>query len=258
MSEVILTPDCPQCGKADSIDLDSGDKLCLNCRNEWDPKRKHAMPSTAFEAEAATLTEKYDIAQILNAPTVADVLGTPAGTPGEVWEARAASHVPPHGGHDWTDQFVRTRGGDVILVTEDEGYGTLKGRDRWGTEYEVSKNDCTYIGDDPAEALDLSQVVGEVSTEPVIPAVLAVAGLAITVGLQAISEDDSVGLTHAPIGWLPPPANECPEAEQGVAYAIALIVRIFGLDRAEVSKLAANLLVGSESGIVQEGEGQTG
>lgn len=257
MSDEIVTPDCPQCGKADAIDLDSGDRLCLNCRNEWDPKRKHAMPTTAFEPEATRLQDKYDIAQILNAPTVADVLGTP---PRDIVDMAVINKQLPEGAppiEEWPEQFVRTSGGDVLLVTEVMPNGLIRGRDRWGTEYEVGWWTVTYLGDDPAEALDMSGVVGEVSAEPVIPAVLAVAGLALTVGLQAISEDEEVGLTHAPIGWLPPPANECPEAEQGVAYAIALLIRIFGIDKEQVAKLASNLLVGSEAGIVPEGEGQT-
>lgn len=77
MSTEILTPDCPKCGKADSIDLDNGERLCLNCRNEWDPHRAHALPAAAFAPQAATLADKYDIAAILSASTPEEVLGVP-------------------------------------------------------------------------------------------------------------------------------------------------------------------------------------
>lgn len=247
-------PPCPQCGKADSIDLDDGKRLCLICRNEWNPATAVYHEGFAPLPILVPTDERGDILEILHAPTAEDVLGPPTVPWSTQDQLQAYIETTGDVTADWTEKWVRTAGGDVLLVLEDMGDGMFYGADVGGDEYQLQKADVTYLGDEP---IGPGETVAESPTgedEPVYPAILAVAGLALTVGLEAVSEDPEEGFTHARIGWLPPPANQIPEVEQGVAYAIAALIRIFGIDRAEVEKLAANLLTGAEGGTETEGQ----
>lgn len=254
MTDVQTTiPPCPSCGKSDSIDLDDGSRLCLQCRHEWNPGKEVWAGLIGNPPPVADQYQRGDVNQILHAPTVYDVLGPPT-VPFDGGET-----LPLTGGKmledswDWSGKWCRNEGGDTFLVIEDIGNGIVYGQDAAGEEYQMHKDRLSYLGDEPVGP---GEVIHESTTgegEPIIPAILAVAGLALTIGVEAAGETEDDPMGQVRIGWLPPPANDVPEAEQGVGYAIGLLIRIFGIDRAEVRKLAANLLTGAESGTETEG-----
>lgn len=243
---------CPKCGKADSIDLSGSARLCLSCRNEWNPAT-----DTYTEAEPATPSEWTAgvVGDVMAATTASEVmkLGRPVVEHDDDDTPDNVVYLDVEGTpNDWSDKFVRTDGGAVVLVLEDEGDGTLGVQTAAGLRYEIMRDTATFIGDDPMPDGDGIETLG--IDEPMPQTILAVAGLCLTVALEAVtpSPDDEYHVGNPRIGWLPPPCDQVPEAECGVAYAAALLISVFGLDREQVAKLAANLLTGAESGTETE------
>lgn len=249
--EITLTS-CPECGAADSVDVGDGSRLCLACRHEWDPKD----PALLAAHKAAALEHEQ-------AARVAAVLGPdPADHLAETLEATVEAGELPEGDEgtgepapDWSGKFVRDtlhpdRG--VLLVVVDDGGRGLELQDSRGVGYIASRDACVYLGDEPVGPGDDVTGGDEAGMVPLAPVIFAVAGLALEAGVDAVGEGDDPELYDPRIGWLPPPCDGLPEVEQGIAYAVAILVRHFQLDRSIVRQLAAGLLIGAEAGT--EGE----
>lgn len=253
MAEV-SAPECPGCGKRDVIELGGDSWLCLECRTEWSGNSVTLSDIATQLTTAIPAHRKEDIDDILNAGSAEEVLGPVAIDLIETEEGIYSVADPGHMREDWTGRFAKTHGGDIFLVLEEMPDGVLIGEDREGQSYTILKDKCTL---QPEGAVDVTDDISEIGTgenEPIIPAILAIAGLALQVGLQAITEDDKAWFNAARIGWLPPPANDIPEVEQGIAYAIACLIHIFGIPKDEVEKLSANILLGASAGVDSEGQ----
>ena len=245
------TVQCPDCGGVDAIDLSDGRWLCLNqeCRCEWDP-RELPMAPPARESEA-TFTASPSLARVLNASDADEVLRAPA----EELAYLGGAHEPARGGPDWTGLFVRyERMGVNALVVEDKGGARLELQGEDGTTYKCMRSSCVIIGDtlDPMALDRPDHVPTDDDGAPIAATILATAGLTLTVALDAIDNAEDGGVGNPRIGWLPPPCNDVPEVEQGVAYACAFLITTWGLDTNEVRTLAANLLQGASMGAGEE------
>lgn len=239
---------CPECHATDSVDLSDGVRLCLSCRTEWRPGDVVDTPPASEDGTTSP------VRAILVADTPSMVLLARHvfdQAPDDVvldaraaFDARALAANPA----DWAGMFARTASGLVVVVTVDDGTDTLVGVTSAGDEVTFFRADATYLGDVVDAAGNPVASDNEYDAGPMMPAILAVAGLCLTVGLDCVSPEEGGPLTNPRIGWLPPPCDEVPEAEQGCAYAVALLVRTFGLDHDAVRTLAANILQGARAG----------
>lgn len=234
---------CPECAKPDSVDLGDGNRLCLGCRHEWNP----ADPELVARHKAAALEHERQarVDTVLGpdpADHLADALEAAVASPDELDGDDGTGEPVP----DWSGKFVRDtlhpdRG--VLLVTVDDGGRGLELQDSRGVGYIASRDACTYLGDDPAgPGVDVTEG-GDAGIVPLAPVIFAVAGLALEAGVDSVGEGPDPELYDPRIGWLPPPCDGLPEAEQGIAYAVAILIRHFDLDRETVRQLAAGLLL---------------
>lgn len=238
-------PQCPSCGQSDAVDLSDGSWLCLQCRNEWVPGAPDTSRPSGAPASPDDFTLSPTLRAIFDAPDAAAILAAPSehgydDTP-DVKRERT-------GAPDWSGLFVRyERMGIVCLVVEDNGKSRILIADNDGHEYRVNRSSCVLLGDSLA---DFAQppTTGDDSADndaPMVGTILATAGVTLTVALDALDAAGEGEPANPRIGWLPPPCNDVPEVEQGVAYAAILLITTWGIDREEVRKLAANLLAGA-------------
>ncbi len=245
---------CPDCGESDAVDLSTGDWLCLQCHREWNPTREATRPAPPVEAIPSGFTLSPSLARIFTATDPAEILAAPA----EEIDGRAPATVARGAGRpDWSGLFVRyERMGVDALVVEDKGGQRLEIQGADGTNYRVNRSSCVLLGEQlPGNVVDTRDVTAEaVDDAPMARTILATAGLCLTVACNAIDDAGPDGLANPRIGWLPPPCDQVPEVEQGVAYASALLISTWGLDVAEVRRLAANLMSGASDGAESESE----
>jgi hypothetical protein len=238
---------CPQCHEVDAIDLSDGTWLCLGCRHEWRPGARQAVAQPQEAAQAPVGDSWGELDRVLHAPTVGDVLEHVPGAAQEgadVYDLNGYRKAVPA---DWSGSFVRAESGRVLVITADDGTDTLEGVDSTGNTWTVFRSACDFLGDEPDAGDLVAESTDEADAAVMVPTIMAVAGLCITVALDCVPDDDEAPLGAPRVGWLPPPCDQVPEAEAGVAWAVALLVRTFGLDKAEVARLAANLITGAES-----------
>lgn len=88
---------------------------------------------------------------------------------------------------------------------------------------------------------DIDEEESDVLPWPMEPAVRMVAGLALDAALATFRSDGT--FTDPPTGWAPPPANESPFMEAGVALALGTLIEATECDR-EVIKALADVLCG--------------
>lgn len=247
-------PQCPKCHATDSIDLEAGERLCLSCRNEWNPATVTVPEAETPAVGPPTRSLLGSVDETLHAATAAEVLSI---TPDDEAELATVTelHATPA---DLTGVFVRYATSDddarTVLVIEDDGGDTIDVQDSEGHDFTVPRVHVSLVGTEPSEPG--YDALGVDPNEPLPQTILAVAGLTLTVALAAVPDGEhEPGIVNNPrIGWLPPPCDQVPEAECGVAYACALLISIFGLDKQEVARLAANLITGAESGTETETE----
>ena len=238
---------CPKCGSSDQLAMQGDVWLCLDCRNEYNAadglaaERANSAPARSDEEHSS------DVERVLHAATADEVLAVQVQAildlPDEAPEDGDEEHV-----FHWAGQFVRRIGtDDIFLCLEDELGESIAVQGEDGPVIPVHRRNYELVGFDPDA---LAPVVGaETVTEdqPFDPAIFAVAALAITQGLACLGTDEDQTLNNPRIGWLPPPCNQVPEVEQGVAYAIALLVRTYQLDRDGVEQIAATLMEGAQA-----------
>lgn len=237
-------PACPRCERIDSITLDTGERLCLQCHYEWNPATEHVRLRAVPDAEPLSDEGDRFVRSVLAADTAAEVL-SPAMTAAELVAEHTAQLDTAPTAANLEGSFVALwdEGGEPWLVIADLGGDTLTVCSAAGSELEVRRDACTVV----PEPLHTGELVHEhtaTDDEPDIGTVMAVAGLILTIAADVIADDEARTLLPAPIGWLPPPANEVPEVEWGAAYAVAILVRFYGLDLVELREIASNTLAG--------------
>lgn len=233
---------CPSCDSANVVELVPGEALCFDCRAEWNPNNPPERKPLPVIEPVQVHTTPATPDDVLHALDVADVLAPRAGVV-------TAPHAPttPVALNDlvngWEGRFVSVRGlKRALLVVADEGGDTIVCENDHGKETVRERSHCTLLPDvgesqPAASAQDIDAPEGALS-----PIILTVASLCITVGLQACGDRDTLTIYNPRIGWMPPPCDGLPEAEQGAAYAVAMLVQAFALDRGEVAILAGQLL----------------
>lgn len=77
-------------------------------------------------------------------------------------------------------------------------------------------------------------------SEPNYGALKLIIGLTLSAGLRSLDADNNP--VEPPTGWMPPPASDIPEVEAGAAMAVAVMIRTFGIDHADMIGLAKQFL----------------
>lgn len=236
---------CPQCSADDSIELSGELRLCLACRYEWDQTKTYAPVATPTDEVSNVAPTDVDVDRILAATSAEEVLTVP-GVRDDPPIVASAHTGPVSTPIDLAGQWLKEA--DLVeprLCVLDEGTNTVTVADAEGNEQEWERSRVEIVDFDP---LALAPTIGAETVsdnQPFDPAIFATASLAITMGLMAVGDDPARTLYNPRIGWLPPPCNEVPEVEQGVAYAIAVLVQVFDLPRGDVENIAATLMLAS-------------
>lgn len=237
---------CPQCGAAETVAMSDGTRLCLSCRNEYDPTTAPPFAQAQLPPALEPVSPPGDNVDAQNAtapqgaPTaVGDVLGPPAEIVAER-EAQAAldamigTQVVLEGG-----QVARVRG----FPDDDHMTVSTNDDDKMSEWFDVDLNDVV-------RSVDTAPVVVDVDddTARALAAVnVAVAGLVLRAGVATLAgDDDNVQLITPPTGWLPLDADALPALEQGVAYAVAVLLFTFKIDREMVAEIATQLMADSQ------------
>lgn len=243
---------CPSCGRDDSIDLDGGGHLCLACRHEWNPADVPASSLAALDLDPHDFSRAAMLLELSRAQSPLQVFGAFRHDALDTADVTAvAEYVAPQG--DWAGMFVeRKRGGRVLLVITDDGGDTIECENERSKRVTVRRDDVRLLGPELGTPDATADTPVTTDDEPFQPTIFAVAALALTVGAQAVADDEDRSLLSPRIGWLPPPANEVPEIEQGVAYAVATLISRFNLDRAQVLAIAGSFMTSAQAGTEQE------
>lgn len=241
------TTTCPECNAADSIDLAGGLRLCLQCRNEWNPAHVQATPPPP-PAPTLVLNERGEtVAAILHSDTADDVLRGPADD--EAHEAHDEVHDDDDDeASEYLGQWGVTNDTDTLYLcigTYASGVVDLQaenGNVRTG----VDPAGLTWYGDEPP-TLRAHDGADDDTSEPLVGVIATIASLVLTTGVASVGDDEDRTLLNPPTGWLPSPASDIPEAEQGAAYAVAILVRTFNLDTVAVLAIAQSLMAGASA-----------
>ena len=236
---------CPECGRDDSIEMSDGTRLCLSCRHEWDPTQAPAESPRVPAPPVLDTDDRLDTADILRATSIEDVLAPPMS---------AAELVAEHTGVQPADELPADLEGRFVVWTMDTNEpglvidqprpGAVLVAKADGSEHEWPRVELRVLTDDEVREWG-ARGGAPGDDEPLVPVIATVASLVLTVGLEAVPDDDASPLLNPRIGWLPPPASDIPEVEQGAAYAVAILVRLFALDREAVAEVASNLMAGA-------------
>lgn len=220
--------------------------LCLDCRHEHDGTQPAPVDATTTAADDPIMSTDPIMAAVLSASTVAEVLAPldgNDGTPPVVETAAEGTSTPNLAG-----RFIRAHGvSEWVLCVADDGGGTVQCQHGDGGSRIVDRHDVFDIDNDGTDPLAPTVGAETVSEDqPFSGVIMGVAALALAHGVACIG-DDAETLYNPRIGWLPPPCDQVPEVEQGVAYAVALLIVTFGLDKGSVEQIAATLMQGAES-----------
>lgn len=253
-ANTIAQPTCPACGRDDAIDLDSGDKLCLNCRNEWNPRVAATTTQVAVPPPVLDADDRIDVADILAATSIEDVLA-PALTGEELMRDHGMHVVHLPKADDLLGKFVECdQDGRVGLVAATEGDSHIEVEFDTGGRLWLAVHDVTVMPDDYEPTTSEEGNEGDADNAPHVPTIATVASLVLVVGCEAVADDEERSLLNPRIGWLPPPASDIPEVEQGAAYAVATLIRFYGLPKEEIMAMAASLLAGATQRVVEGDE----
>lgn len=236
---------CPKCGVDDSIDVGATDRLCLSCRNEWDTTKQRYEPAPVVDAPAVRRSGADVVAEIMASESIEAVL-TPDLDAAELLRDHGIDYPTDNEPPSLVGHFVRDLvEGDVLLVVDDDDANALVCETVTGKRTLLGVDRIADLGTEaPAAASDTPR--GDVGDEgPLVGVIATIASLCLTTGVASVDDDDERTLLNPPTGWLPPPASDIPEAEQGAAYAVAILVRTFNLDTSVVLDIARSLMAGA-------------
>lgn len=245
---------CPECAADDSIELALGERLCLACRHEWNPLVDAAVRAVEPYVEHVQRSDDPDIARVLSATTPDEVLTEPL---------TAAERIAEHTGVEPADdadpllgRFVRIVGyTDLALVVEtgvDGGRAVIE----WasGIRSTFPTTDLSALTDEEVNEHNATPAVDVDDDGPIVGVIATIASLVLSVGAEAVAGDEDRTLLNPRIGWLPPPASDIPEVEQGAAYAVAILIRTFNLDGNVVIEIAQSLMAGAAAEAAETSE----
>jgi hypothetical protein len=238
---------CPKCGVDDSIDVGATDRLCLSCRYEWDTtQQRYEAPPTPDEPPARR-TGADVVADIMAAESIEAVL-TPDLTAAELLREHGIDYPTDDDEPTMVGHFVRDLvEGDILLVVDDDDPNALVCETVTGKRCVLGMDRVADLGTEaPAAINDVPRDTTN-GNEPLVGVVFTIASLCLTTGVAAVDDDDERTILNPPTGWLPPPASDIPEAEQGAAYAVAILVRTFNLDTNVVLDIARSLMAGAQA-----------
>lgn len=245
-TETTTTLACPSCGATNGVAMTDGTRLCLACRNEWNPADvPHLTVPVPEHTEVAEVAPEaavpaHDPYAAEGAPLGADdVLGPPA------------SELAARDAQAALDALVGTtvvlEGGQPAVIVEfpDDDHVTVN---LAGPEAEAELVTVSY--GDVVRSVDAPPPVADVDDETAVALAqvnMAVAGLVIRAGLSAIAgEYPEAQLVTPATGWLPLDVDGLPAVEQGAAYAVAFIIHAFSLDREIIGAIADTLLTDAQ------------
>lgn len=238
---------CPQCQSEQGVPMSDGTRLCLSCRNEWDPSRPQLVAQAPTPPAPAPMSPPEDNDATTRAavppgapPTVDDVLGPPA----EVLAEREAQAR--------LDAMVGTQvvleGGQVATIVgfpdDDHVEVSFAG--------EVDGFDGAVVDfNDVVRSIDAPPPVADVDDETAhgLAAVnMTIAGLVLRAGVASIAgEYPNAELLTPPSGWLDLDPDMIPALEQGCAYAVAFLIHAYSIDREVIEQMADMLINDAQS-----------
>lgn len=211
---------CPNCHSTEGVALTPTNRLCFDCRHEWNPADA---PPLALVPEPPA------------APTVDDVLGPPDGVVAERdaqarLDALIGTEVILEGGQRAAIFSFDDDDTVTVLVTYDDGHVD---------PMQVNFNDIVrsieparpVVELPDADALALASTVGTVA------ALTLRAGIAM---IEGEHPNRTIGLP--PTGWLPDEKGTIAITEQGVAYAVAILVHAFNIPLDTAAAFADDLM----------------
>lgn len=210
---------CPNCLSVEGVALSADRRLCFDCRHEWNP------------ADAPTLRA---VPEPDPAPAVDDILGPPAEVLAErdaqaALDALIGTEVILEGGQHATVLGFPDDNHALVAV----GNSDIPERDNVVVDFNdvVRSVETVPVVDVPdADALALAATVG------------TVAALTLRAGIAMISgEGDNRVIGLPPTGWLPEAKGTIAITEQGVAYAVAILLHACNIDTAQASAFADDL-----------------
>lgn len=211
---------CPNCGETEGTTLSTGLRLCFACRNEWD------VALAAEQAADVDAVTKYVVDSVLGPPAeVVDQLDAQARL-----DALIGTEVILEGG-----QRARIEGfPDDDRVTVRYVYD-----DGESVAYDVEFNDVIRAVEPAPAVIDLP------SEEARALAATAgtIAALTLRAGIGMISGEHPnrvIGLP--PTGWLPDDPGTIAIVEQGVAYAVAILLHAYNIDAEQAAAFADDLM----------------
>lgn len=211
---------CPQCGATDGTALSSGLRLCFDCRHEWNP---------------ADVPPPRPLAVVPDVPAVDDVLGPPDTVTAER-EAQAR-----------LDALIGTEvildGGQRAVIVEfpDDNHVTVVPTydDGGGEPFTVDFNDVVRSVEPVAPVVD----VPDDEARALASTVGTVAALTLRAGVSMVTgTGDDVRIGMPPTGWLPDDPGTVAIIEQGVAYAVAILIHAYGIPADQASAFADDLM----------------
>lgn len=207
---------CPDCGADHSLPLTDG-RLCLDCRNEWDPATvdwstlRHVAPGAVEVAVDAVLQPPDDVQRARDAQAAVDAL--------------VGREVVLEGGQHAT--IVELIDDDWVRVALDDGREEAV---TWDTiqrtiESPGSSRVEVDLPDDVAAGLAGTAV--------------RMASLVLEAGASTVTDSpDGPTIGTPPQGWLPAETDIMPMVEMGAAFAVATMIVTLGIPAEEVVRIA--------------------
>ena len=211
-AEVWPAEQCPACLHAQSVALDAGGRLCLNCHHEWDPSTTTG-PLASTPAPAPQLT-------IVEAAVVADM------DPDEWLAATVADARARYVG---TDVVLHSEGVvGTLAAIDDDGIATIE----FGSGYSVT------AGVDEFSAVDVPVVVDDQIAQVAIVD-MHIAAQVLRAGAATIVDDaEGRRLGMGAEGWLPEDVGAILVIEHGASYAVALLAVTLGVPTEQILSMA--------------------
>jgi len=232
-----VSTECPRCHWLQGVDLTDGIRLCFNCRNEWRPADVAADELVLGAILGYVTWEDYAIGE-----TAAGRLAPQHPAAGPPAGGDQASPSPVAAGGDpllgLKVQLVGKRatwaqgeGAGVIYDLDDDGNALVHGDD--GIDYTLDPDELDPVEDVPEVIeLDAEQAAELGALQKLYAAAALKAGLA-----TLAPEGAPFQWLTPPTGWLPTDPETWLGVELGIAYAVAVLIDHWELDRSMVQEL---------------------